>query len=445
MTRSAEAPRRSITRTALLLLPVQIVFRGGEAIIPLLLASWFGRSPSTDVYYLAFAFFTFAGALIASAFQDSALIPVLADVQAREPHNFGKVAGSLLAHTLAYGAALAFVMGSIALVWFRLRYDDALFVTAASLVIPFAGYLVALSVRAFFVGLLNTRAHYFAHPVASGFGISVAIALIAWGRGALDVRILPLAWLAQELVSIGILVFITRGLLGLRLPLSLSRPEPVVRFFKLVFAEVTGSAITRINPVVDQLMAGMSAVIGGGTLLRYAFDVASLPTSAVQATILPVLLSHFSHDIASRNVAGFEKTVRKTLVVVSAILIAMSVALTIFRRPILRLVFLHGEMDAAGVEGMAEILPYALLGVAPFGALLILARAHVALQYSRIMISMWLLNAGFNLVFDVIFFKWIGLRGIALSTSMMQLAIAIVFWVRLKKPLAKFREASQAA
>ena len=33
----------------------------------------------------------------------------------------------------------------------------------------------------------------------------------------------------------------------------------------------------------------------------YAFDVASLPTSAVQATILPVLLSHFSHDVASKN------------------------------------------------------------------------------------------------------------------------------------------------
>jgi putative peptidoglycan lipid II flippase len=432
------APRRSIARTALLLLPVQIVFRGGEAIVPLLLASWFGRTPATDVYYLAWAFFTFAGALLASAFQDSALIPVLADVQAREPQSFGKVAGSLLAHTLAYGALLAFVMGSIALGWFRIRYGaGALFVTAASLVVPFAAYLVALSVRAFFVGLLNTRGHYFAHPVASGFGISAAIALIAIGRGALDVAILPVAWLTGEIVSIAILLFITVGLLRIRFTLSLARPEPVTRFFKLVVSEVTGSAITRINPVVDQIMAGLSAVVGGGTLLRYAFDVASLPTSIVQATILPVLLSHFSHDVASKNVHGFEKTVRRALVVVSAILIAMSLVLTLLRRPILRLVFLHGEMDSAGVDGMAEILPYALLGVAPFGALLILARAHVALQNSRIMISMGLLNAGLNLVFDVLFYEWIGLRGIALSTSMMQLAIAIVFWVRLRKPLAR--------
>ncbi len=433
----AETPkRRSITRTALLLLPVQVVFRTGEAVVPLLLAAWFGRSPGTDLYYLCWAFFTFAGALIASAFQDSALIPVLADVEARQPEAYGTVAGSLLGHTLTYGATLSLAMSGLALAWFRVRYDDALFHVAASLVLPFAAYLVALSTRAFFVGLLNARGRYFAHPVASGIGITVAIGLIAVGRARLDVAILPVAWLTGELVAVLVLAWITRSLLGIRLPLSLARPEPVTRFFRLVAAEVLGSAITRINPVVDQVVAGLSGVVGGGTLLRYAFDVASLPTSAVQATILPVLLSHMSYDVASRNVLGFTRTVRNALLAVTATLIAMTALLTFFRRPVLRLVFLHGEMDAGGVEAMADIVPYALLGVAPFGALLILARAHVALQNSRIMISMGILNAALNAVFDVIFFKWIGLRGIALSTSMMQLAIAVVFAFRLRSRLA---------
>src|SRR5271170_1432016 len=87
---------RSITRTALLLLPVQIVFRAGEAILPLLLAAWFGRTPETDAYYLAWAFFTFAGALVASAYQDSALIPVLTEVQARDEKEYALVLRSLL-------------------------------------------------------------------------------------------------------------------------------------------------------------------------------------------------------------------------------------------------------------------------------------------------------------------------------------------------------------
>ena len=69
-----------------------------------------------------------------------------------------------------------------------------------------------------------------------------------------------------------------------------------------------------------------------------------------------------------------------------------------------------------------------------------MARAHVALQNSRIMVSMGILNAALNAVFDVVLFQFLGLRGLALSTSLMQLAIAIVFWVRLKGMLRRVSE-----
>jgi len=436
----SRAGQRSITRTALLLLPVQIVFRAGEAMLPLLLAAWFGRTPETDAYYLAWAFFTFAGALVASAYQDSALIPVLAEVHARDEREYVLCLRSLLGYTLAYAAALGTVMGAIALVGFRLRYDHDLFATAAALVPPFALYLVALAVRALFVGVLNQRGYYVVHPVASGVGIVVAIATIAAFRARLGVCILPIAWLLQEIVTGAIAARAAVALVGARLTPILARPEPVRRFLRLVASEVVGSAITRINPVVDQLMAGLSRLVGGGTLLRYAFDVASLPTSAAQATVFPVLLSHLSQDAADKRWEAFERTVRLALLGVCGLLAVMSALLFVFRGPILRLVFLHGAMDATGIDAMAELLPYALAGVVPFGALLVLARAHVALQNSRIMISMGILNAALNAVFDVVFFQFLGLRGIALSTSVMQLAIALVFWARLRTRLRECRE-----
>jgi len=89
---------------------------------------------------------------------------------------------------------------------------------------------------------------------------------------------------------------------------------------------------------------------------------------------------------------------------------------------------------------MIRILPYHLVGLAPFGALLVLARAHVAIKNSGIMLGMGVLNATLNAVFNVVLLKAIGLEGIALSTSCVQLAIAIVFWVRLDWKLAPRRE-----
>jgi putative peptidoglycan lipid II flippase len=88
-------------------------------------------------------------------------------------------------------------------------------------------------------------------------------------------------------------------------------------------------------------------------------------------------------------------------------------------------------MDEAGADRIAAILPWALIGVVPFGVLLVLARAHVALQNSRIMPSMGILNSALNAGLNFAFVSWLGLSGIALSTSLTYVVIAVVFWLRL--------------
>jgi putative peptidoglycan lipid II flippase len=111
------------------------------------------------------------------------------------------------------------------------------------------------------------------------------------------------------------------------------------------------------------------------------------------------------------------------------------VLLSLVRRPLLRLVFGHGAMDWLGVERMAGLLPYHLVGLAPFGALLVLARAHVAAQNSRIMISMGVLNAALNAGLNLAFLPSLGLEGIALSTSCTYAVVAVVFAVRFRARL----------
>ncbi len=196
--------------------------------------------------------------------------------------------------------------------------------------------------------------------------------------------------------------------------------------------EVAGSVVTRINPVIDQLMAGLAGVVGGGTLLRYAGDVASLPTSILQATLFPALLTRLAHETLAP--AQFATTLRRTLGTVVALLAAFSAVLVVFRLPLCTFLFLHGAMDRAGVERIAGILPAALAGAAPFGALLVLARAHVARQNSRIMPGMGVLNSTLNALFNALFVGVLGLSGIALSTSVTYLVVAVVFWFRLPRP-----------
>jgi putative peptidoglycan lipid II flippase len=427
----ASGPARSapgLARTALVLLPFQAVFRGGEALLPLFLAAWFGRNAQTDLYYLLASYFVFAGAMLTGAFQDSAVVPVLIEVETGEPARFPAIAGALLGHTLTIGAATAGAMGAIAagiaLCASRSRG------LALELVGVMTLGIVVTAVRAFYAGLLNARAVFHGHPIGSGLGMGVTFAVLyAWR--SLGVRVVPLGLLAGEIVAVSMLTILTRRALGTWLAPSLARPEPVRRIFSLVRLEVAGSLITRINPVLDQLMAGLAGVVGGGTLLRYAGDVSSLPTSILQAVLFPVLLTRLAREV--KRPAEFAATTKRTLAAVIALLAGLSALLVAFRMPLCTLLFLHGAMDRPGVARIAGILPWALAGAAPFGALLVLARAHVAQQNSRIMPGMGVLNSTLNAAFNLILVGPLGLAGIALSTSLTYVVVAVVFWIRLPR------------
>ncbi|MCL2725257.1 MAG: hypothetical protein FWD69_12565 [Polyangiaceae bacterium] len=444
MSTIVRSPKKSVLRTTLLVLPAQIIFRVGEAILPLLLAFWFGRSRSTDVYYFAWAVFAFAGSLVFTAFQDSAIIPILAEERIARKDEVPKLTGSLLTYAWLLGSAVAAVVGALALGWFAYRYEGPDFSLAAKMVIPFSLYLVATATRTFFGAILASAHHFMVQPVASGVGMLVNITLLATTHARFGVSLVPVSALAGEIVACLVLAWFAIRVVGLRIELGLSRPPALVRFAKLVSAEVGGSAVTRVNPVVDQLMAGLSLVVGGGTMLRYSGDVASLPTSILQASLLPVLLSHLSDDFAANHLDGVRRTVTRALASVMGLLLAATVLLYAVRTPLLRFIFLRGEMDAAGVDRMIHLLPYHLVGLAPFGALLVLARAHVALKNSSIMLGMGIFNTVSNAVFNVVLLEAIGLEGIALSTSCVQAAVAVVFWFRFESRLRVLRSEATA-
>ncbi|HEY3595101.1 MAG TPA: lipid II flippase MurJ, partial [Polyangiaceae bacterium] len=348
--------------------------------------------------------------------------------------------GSLFAHTLLLGLAVGAASALIGAVVLLFLYRGPELRLGLSMVPLLAGSLVLFGVRGFMEAWLVADQRYFSAPLARAFGVATMLGLVAALHQRVGIVMLPAATLAGELVSIVALAAVAFGPAHISLVPTLSRPEPVRRLARLVGSEVAGGAVTRINPLVDQLVATIAGVAGGGTLLRYSIDVALSPTTLLQAVLFPVLLSQMSREIADARIDRFRSTLMRSLLTVVGLLSLAEVALIVFRGPLLRLAFLRGAMDAAGVARMAQIFPYHVIGLAPFGALLVLARAHVALKNSRIMVSMGALNAALNAFFNLVLVRFMGLEGIALSTSLVQLAVAAVFFFRLETGVQRLGE-----
>jgi len=95
----------------------------------------FGRNDLTDVYYFAWAVFALAGSLVFSAFQDSAVVPVLAELKLRDPKLMPVVRGSLFAHTLLFAARCGAHRRARA-AWFTVRFSGPARATALWMVVP---------------------------------------------------------------------------------------------------------------------------------------------------------------------------------------------------------------------------------------------------------------------------------------------------------------------
>lgn len=226
--------------------------------------------------------------------------------------------------------------------------------------------------------------------------MALNLAMLATLHDRLGIAIVPVAALVGESASAFLLGWFTTRVVGVRIELTFARPTRLRELARLVASEVGGRAVTRVNPIVDQLMASMTGVVGAGTLLRLSGDVSSVPAGLVSATLLPVLLARLADDNAHGDLVGFRRNVVQSLAWVVAALAAFAVLLHAARVPLLTLIFLRGEMDVDGVKRMATLLPFHLVGLPPFGALLVLVRAHVALKNSRIMIVVGVFNAACN-------------------------------------------------
>jgi len=417
---------RAVGRVA----PWQAVSRGAAALLPILLATWFGRSAATDLYSLMAAVFVLAGSMVFACFQDSALIRVVLDVERDDRPSLPSLAGALLAYTLLGASVLAAVVGAAAFAVIRARTAPALGALVGPMSAGFSLYLFSLALRSLFSSLLAARFRFVTESVGMAIGscAAVGLALALRGRG---VAVMPFALAGGELVAAAAL-FGSLCQAGLRPRLTWRRSPALRRLAGLVVSEIGGAAVVRANPLVDQLSAQTLGIVGGGTMLRLSGDLGHAGASLLGPLFLSILLSHLAMAGARGDYRDFRATLARSLATVTLLLAAVAVVAGLLRGPLVRAVYGRGAMDAAALVRIADVLPYHLVGLAPLGALMVLARAHVSLGNSRILVGMGALNATANLLLNVILSRVMGLEGIALATSIVCTLVAVVFWIRLR-------------
>jgi putative peptidoglycan lipid II flippase len=187
---------------------------------------------------------------------------------------------------------------------------------------------------------------------------------------------------------------------------------------------VAGAFLMSSAGLIGQSMAAM---LGPGSVsaLAYGSKITMLILGIVALAISTAVLPHFSRMVAVGNWTG----VRHTLITYSRLIVFMTLPLTVmlfyFSEPLVRLLFQRGAFTEADTQLVSWVQQLYLLQIPVFVLGMLIVRLISALHATRILMWGAVLNLAVTIVCNYLLMKWLGVAGIALSTTLMYLASTI--------------------
>ena len=222
------------------------------------------------------------------------------------------------------------------------------------------------------------------------------------------------------------------------------------------------SAWTLLYVALNTLGFGVSFYLanakqGGPTAYVTAFAFFQLPYGIAAVSIITALVPRLAARHVDRDTAGFRAAVAGGLRTTALLMLPATAAYLVLARPLVQVLLEHGVVGRGSVGLVASTLQMFAVGLLPFAAFLLFARAFYARQDSRTPALVNVLENLVTIALDFALFPGLDVRGLALAHSLGYFAgAAVMGWLlarrmgglelrRTAREIAKVTVASGAA
>ena len=394
-------------------------------------AAWFGTSDALDAFLMAIVIPTFVINVVAGSFQ-SALIPAYIRVREQEDP---EAARRLFSNVMGYGFILLLLMGvlvasgsSLLLPILASGYTPEKIALTQTLLYWLLPVIVLQGTVVIWSAVLNAH-HRFAlaaiAPVLSPAAIIVALVTVGSHWMVFSLMVGTLAGVTGQVIMLG--WGLKKQALSLRL--HWDRGDRRVRAVMGQYSHVVvGAVFMSATTLIDQAMSAMLAP-GSVAVLNYGSRVVTVGLGLAATSIATAAFPYFSKQAVEKEGMLLWKTLCFYIRWIFIIAVPLSILTFAFSESIVRLLFERGAFLPKDTQQVSHVQAL-LVWQAPFyiGGVL-LARVVSSLQANHVL--MWI--AGLSLLVKVtlnyFLMGWIGVAGIALSTSLVFLGSFILLYL----------------
>jgi len=300
-------------------------------------------------------------------------------------------------------------------------------------------FFVALS--ALLGGLLNALGH-FVTPALAPVCFNIAMigsTLLLASRLDPPILALPAGVLlgGAAMLAIQIPSSARRGFTGPRWPRRAD--EGLRRIARLMLPATAGLGVTQVNVAVSGLLASFLPQ-GSVSHLFYAMRLIQFPIGVVGVTIGTVALPSMSSDAARRAPQALAGTLGAGLRLAFFLTTPILAALTVFARPIVRLLFERGAFTPEATAATTLALQGYMAGLIFYVINRILTSAFYALQDTRTPMRAGAVAVGVNIVAGFALMGPLAAMGLALGTALAAMANTVMLLIRLRSHLGAWMD-----
>jgi len=279
---------------------------------------------------------------------------------------------------------------------------------------------------------LITGFKHFTVPALASLFLSVgAVSAILTLTGSMGIMAVPAGLMAGlTLQTIVLYLFMARKR-ALRPSFKFSAPG-VVQVFRLMGPRLITIVLNRTAMIVDRLLASS---LGAGVIsaLIYANKITHAiylaPPLALTKSMFPDLVTYYATGDRDRVRDLLMKAIR----FICFLFLPVTVIVFVSGESLVTIFFKRGAFDALAVSNTVIALRFFTLGMLAFALNAVMRGAFFSMQDSATPLKMGILSFAVNIIFDLIFIRFFGFGGIALSTSLAAVINAVVMYRLLVK------------
>ena len=412
-----------------------------------IVASAFGNSAWMDAYNVAFRIPNFLRRLFGEGAFQQAFVPVLGETLARDGEVSTRLLIDAVSTILFWILLLTCVAGVVVaplMVWLMAsglaQFDDAVVMTR--IMFPYIGLISLVSLSA---GILNTWKRFIV-PAATPVLLNLASIAAAWWLGpqfrrwgiepiyaqAVGVMlggVLQLAIQIPALRRIGALPRI--GLLPAAVRAAWLHPG-VGRVLRQMGPALIGVSVAQISVVINTQIASHQGV-GAVSSLDWASRLMEFPTGLLGVALGVVLIPQLSAANGRQDARAYSGLLDWGLRLVLLLALPCAVALLVFPKALLAVLFQRGAFDAAAVQQTTGALMGYGVGLMGLIGVKVLAPGFYARQDTRTPVKIAVAVLALTQVMNAIFVPLIGHAGLALSVSLGAMINAVWLFIGLRR------------